>query len=104
MLEKKHYFVTVDTQDIREMSIPDNGIEYEIIAGPEDVEEIKHLFRAQNRETFNALGYLSKPFDEWGADDRRAAYDADLIRLYRRIFELGTEKTKEEIREMGILE
>lgn len=104
MNNRKHYFVTVDKQDIREMSIPDNGIEYEIIAGPEDIEEIRHLFRSQNRETFGALSYLRKPFDEWGADDRRAAYDADLILLYRKIFETGTEKTKEEIREMGILE
>ncbi|WLV25751.1 hypothetical protein QR721_05975 [Aciduricibacillus chroicocephali] len=101
---KKHLFVTVDTQEIREMSIPESGIEYEIIADYDDVQEIKQLFQGQNRETFKALGYLSKPFDEWGADDRRAAYDADLILLYRKIFETGTEKTREEIREMGILE
>jgi len=100
---KKYYFVTIDTQDIRTMSIPDSGIEYEIIADEKEIEEIKELFHAQNRETFGALGFLAKPFDEWGVDDRRAAYDIELVRLYRKIFELGSEKTRNQIREMNIL-
>lgn len=104
MDEKKHYFVTVDTQDIREMSVPDSGIEYEIIADSNEIQEISQLFQEQNREGIGALGYLGKPFDEWGADEKRAAFDANLIKLYRRIFDLGTERTRNQIREMGILE
>lgn len=101
---KKHFFVTVNTQDIREMSLPEGGIEYEIVANGNEVEEIAKLFRAQNHETFGALGFLGKPFDEWGVDDKRAAFDMELIKLYRRIFDLGTEKTRSQIREMGILD
>lgn len=75
MTEKKHFFVTVDTQDIREMSIPDSGIEYEIIANQNEIEEMEDLFRKKNKNAKDAAKFLAKPFDEWGADDEREAYE-----------------------------
>lgn len=103
MEEKKHYFVTVDMRDIREMSIPDNGVEFEIIANTNDIEEIQLLFREQDQDTKNAAKYLAKPFNEWGADDERNRYDNHLMNVYFKIHELGTKETKSKINELGIL-
>lgn len=36
MVERKTYYVAVDTKDIREVSVPDSSIEYEIIASPDE--------------------------------------------------------------------
>ncbi|WP_373896007.1 hypothetical protein ACUL41_10500 [Virgibacillus natechei] len=104
MAERKNYFVTVDTEDIREVSIPGNEIEYEIIATHDEVEEIEELFMKKDTDAKNATKYIGKPFDEWGADDERKIYDDHLINIYQRINELGTDKTKSKIKELGIID
>lgn len=102
MEDRKHYFVTVDTNEIRTMSIPDSGIEFEIIASHKEVQEIQELFKGKDRNAKNAVKYLAKPFDEWGADGERERYDNHLMAIYRKLNELGTVETKSKIKEIGI--
>lgn len=101
MAERKHYFVTIDTEDIRETSVPD-GIEYEVLATQDEISEIRELFNEKEKDSKNAVKYLAKPFNECGADDERRKYDDHLVTIYQRIYELGTEETKANIRELGI--
>lgn len=102
-MEKKHYFVTIDTQDIREFSLPDTGVEYEITANQKEIEELRELFMKKNKDASNATEYIGKPFDEWGADEERSAFNDHLLQIYKKIFQLGTEKTRAKIRELGII-
>lgn len=102
MTVKKHFFITVNTEDIRETSVPD-GIEYEVIATPQEVDEIRQLFREMNQDSKNAVKFLAKPFHEWGADEKREQYDEHLMAIYQRIYDLGTEETRKNINEMGII-
>ncbi|MEC5422704.1 hypothetical protein QGM71_04240 [Virgibacillus sp. C22-A2] len=102
MTNKKHYYVTVDKQEIRDISIPDNGVEYKIIANQKEKEEIEELFRAKDKNEKDAVKFLAKPFDEWGADDKREDYDNKMIELYRKVYELGTSETKREINNLGL--
>ncbi|MGP4106972.1 hypothetical protein [Virgibacillus sp. L01] len=102
MMERKTYFVAVDTKDIREVSVPDSSIEYEIIASPDEAKEIQQLFTEESKDGRKATEYLGKPFDEWGADDERRNYDAHLIKIYRRLYELGTTDTKSKINQLGL--
>lgn len=99
----KHYYVTIDTKEISEVSIPDNGIEFEIIANKMEIKEIQELFRQQGQNSKDAVKYLAKPFDEWGADNERNRYDRNLMKLYQRLYELGTGATKSKINELGII-
>lgn len=103
MNEKKQYFVTVDKEDIREISIPESGIEYEVYASPNERKEIEMLFVEKDKSAKGAVEFLGKPFDEWGADDERNRYDNNLIKVYQKIYELGTPSTKEKIKETGLL-
>ncbi|MFZ3576595.1 hypothetical protein [Virgibacillus sp. DJP39] len=103
MTEKKHYFVTVDTEEIRQFSIPGNGVEYEIVANHDEVKEVEMLLLEKEKNGKQATDYLNKPFDEWGVDDERKKYDQDLIKLYQKLYELGTKSTKEKITEIGLL-
>lgn len=102
MEDRKHYFVTVDTNEIRKMSIPGGGIEFEIIASHKEILEIQELFKRKDKNAKNAVKYLAKPFDEWGADDERNRYDNHLMSIYRKLNELGTVETKSKIKEIGI--
>lgn len=101
MTERKNYFVTIDTENIRETSVPE-GIEYEVFATQDEISEIRELFNEKEKSSKNAVKYLAKPFNEWGADNERRKYDDHLITLYQRIYELGTEETKANIKELGI--
>ncbi|GGB30174.1 hypothetical protein F3157_13350 [Virgibacillus dakarensis] len=103
MNQKKTYFVTVDTEDIREVSIPESGIEYEISATPEEIKEIEMLFMNKDKNAKKAVKFLGKPFDEWGADKERGSYDDHLMTIYQRLYDLGTEETRKRIKELDIL-
>lgn len=103
MADKKRYFVTIDTQEIRETSIPDGNIEYEIIASKNEIKELRELFSQKDDNAKKAVEYIGKPFDEWGADEERESYDQYLINVYKRIYKLGTEDTKDKINKLGII-
>ncbi|APC48642.1 hypothetical protein [Virgibacillus halodenitrificans] len=103
MADRKHYFVTVDTQDIREVSLPGSGIEYEIIADHNEIEQLNELFMKKDKNEKKAMSFLAKPFDEWGADDERNAYDDHMMRIFQMLYELGTDDTKTKIYELGII-
>ncbi|GIO24573.1 hypothetical protein [Oceanobacillus sp. J11TS1] len=102
MMTRKKYFVTVDTEEISEVSLPDDGIEYEIYATPEEVKEIEVLFARKDENAKDAVKFVGKPFDEWGADAKRNKYEAYLITLYRKLYELGTDETKKKIKELNL--
>lgn len=101
-MTRKKYFVTVDTEEISEVSLPDDGIEYEIYATPEEVKEIEVLFARKDENAKDAVKFVGKPFDEWGADAKRNKYEAYLITLYRKLYELGTDETKKKIKELNL--
>ncbi|UUI04113.1 hypothetical protein NP439_05350 [Oceanobacillus jeddahense] len=101
-MARKKYYVTVDTEEISEVSLPDNGIEYEIYATPEEVKEIEVLFTRKEQNAKDAVKFVGKPFDERPVDAKRANYEGDLIALYRKLYDLGTDETKKEIKELRL--
>ncbi|WP_067729358.1 hypothetical protein [Oceanobacillus damuensis] len=104
MAGKKHYFVSVNTKDIREISIPDNQVEYEIIADEHDLLHIQQMFNTMEKESKNAIEDSHfRPFDEEKVEDERDTYEGSLMNVYRKLYELGTDQTKEKIEELGII-
>lgn len=102
MAERKQFFISIDKEDVHETSVPD-GIEYEVIATQDEINEIRNLFEQKDKDTKNAVKFLAKPFNESGADKERKKYDDHLMTIFQRIYDLGTKKTKEEIKEQGII-
>lgn len=102
MAKKKTYFVTVDTEDIREVSVPQNGIEFEVNATLDEIKEVEMLFTKKDKNAQGAVKYLGKPFDEWGADAERNYYDENLINLFRKLYDLGTTETRNKINELNL--
>ncbi|WP_087972918.1 hypothetical protein [Oceanobacillus rekensis] len=104
MVTKNHFFVTIDTKEIRDVSIDDNQVEYEIIADEQELLEIQQIFQTMDNESKDAVEDISiNPFDEAKVDSERETYDRSLISVYQRLYELGTEETKNKIKELGII-
>ncbi|GEN88261.1 hypothetical protein [Oceanobacillus sojae] len=101
-MARNKYFVTVDTEEISEVSLPDNGIEYEIYATPEEVKEIEVLFARKDKNAKDAVKFVGKPFDERPVDAKRDSYEEYLIAIYRKLYELGTDETRKGIKELKL--
>ncbi|WP_080875402.1 hypothetical protein [Oceanobacillus timonensis] len=101
-MARKKYYVTVDTEEVSEVSLPENGIEYEIYATQEEVKEIEVLFARKDKNAKDAVKFVGKPFDERPVDRKRDNYEAYLIAIYRKLYDLGTDETKNEIKELHL--
>ncbi|WP_077621974.1 hypothetical protein [Sediminibacillus massiliensis] len=105
MTEKNKYFVKIETGDVNPTPTHDGGVEYEIEGTYENKLEIESLFHEQHLAGSRAAEYHYRaPFQEKAADEEREQYDDQMINVFRKIYELGTEKTKRQIEEIGILE
>ncbi|MDY0396353.1 hypothetical protein RWE15_20995 [Virgibacillus halophilus] len=94
MHETKLYYVTVDNADIRENSLPDSGIEFEIAATDNDIKQLEDLFMKRKRFGDYATAYLNKPFNEWGADREREAYAEVIDKIYKKGLPIGYAKNE----------
>src|SRR5699024_10976394 len=124
---RKSYFVSLDKQEITDVYIPDtteleiketeNKIEElnnlytkkdkrekKIKETENENEELNNLIKEKDKREKNAVEFLIKPFNEWGADDEREAYDDYLISIYDELYKLGTPETKQKIKRMRIKE
>lgn len=101
MSNRKSYFVSISKQEITDISIPgSNG--FEIKATDDDIVELNRLFNKKDDHGTTAVEYLAKPFNEWGADDERDEFESYLMSVYRKLYELGTNETREQIKTMDI--
>src|SRR5690625_7107413 len=73
--------------EVREILI-DDGIEFEIIATPDEVKEIEILFHKMKDDSIESLKSILIPFNEQKVDAERESYDAHLIRSEEHTSEL----------------
>lgn len=101
MGQRKTHVVDLDAMKVRDTLIGD-GIEYEINATSDEVKHIEILFSELKQDTSESLKYLLLPFNEKKVDQERHAYDEHLLAIFRMLYNLGTQKTKEDIDSLGL--
>lgn len=100
---KNTYFVVLDEMKVHEVSVP-GRVEYEIKATENEVKEIEGLFTLMKNDTKEGLLYLFRPFNEKEVDGEREDYNTHLLEVYRQINQLGTEKTKKQLKELDLFD
>ncbi len=58
--------------------------------------------REKKKNAKDAVKFVGKPFDERPVDEKRDNYEEDLITVYHKLYELGTDETKKEIKELKL--
>src|SRR5690625_1675740 len=96
MEERKSYFVSIEKEEITEVSIPDTT-EFEIKATDSDIAELNNLFREKNKSEKKTVVFVVKALNDWGADDEIEEYDIYLRSIYNLLYQLGTLETKQKI-------
>lgn len=100
-MEKKTYYVVPQTKEILEAPV-EHLPEYEIEANIEEVEEIRELLKAIYDNDFET--YIDAHFwliEESHNDNDR--YDQAFFTLYNKLYELGTDETKQKIKSLGFI-
>jgi hypothetical protein len=105
-MEKKTYYVTMDigqhAGEIRDFLEENDGVyDFEIQATPDEIGRLEDLFMQVQDTDFKMFWLAHIPFLD---NERKENLDEDHLirRIYRMIYELGTDETKERIRRAGI--
>jgi hypothetical protein len=106
-MKKKTYYVTVDlgthAGEIRETFDGNDAVyDYEIQATEEELAELEHLY--EQMETIDDKTFLIAhiPFLD-NEQEENEVEDELLNKIYRKIYELGTEQTKRKMEEAGLV-
>lgn len=101
-MEKKHYYVTV--QQGRVLDDPTvTPYEFEIIATQEEADELQKLFEHMPANDFASFTEAHIPYKPYHLDQSNDVIDENLSKIYEKIYELGTEETRQFMEEHNYL-
>jgi hypothetical protein len=99
-LEKKTYYVSVQGESVLENE-GDAAYEFEIVATEQDVEDLMEQFGMLS-DADNTLSLRAHiPGVPYHQDSEHDSYDVTLTQIYRKLYDLGNEETKQTIAGMG---
>lgn len=105
--EKRTYYVSVDfgthAGEIHAQKDENSPVfQYEIEATPQEIKQLESLFLKAEQTELQFFAKAHVPFLNNEAAEN-AEEDRDIRRIYQMIYQLGTEKTREQIREIGVI-
>ncbi|TMW73395.1 hypothetical protein [Alteribacter natronophilus] len=107
---KKKYYIQlnpISMDFISDVSIADgsNGYEYEIEATEEEITELQDALQHAQAHDSDEQSLLSfHHYQDEFADHDRREYRDELTDIFRKLYQLGTPKTKKAIEEIGALD
>ena len=105
--EKRKYYVSLEfgthAGEIQAQKDENSPVfQYEIEATPQEVEQLEKLFAEAQETELQFFAKAHVPFlDNEAAEN--AEEDREINRIYQMIYQLGTEKTREQLREIGVI-
>ncbi|ENH97125.1 hypothetical protein J416_06737 [Gracilibacillus halophilus YIM-C55.5] len=102
-MEKKKYYVNLGTQEISQMVYGNNN-DFTIYATGEEVFLLREKFNDIHDADMRSYVRSHIPFTPYHNDPQNDDYDTGMTEVIQMIYQLGDEKTKKDINEMGILE
>jgi DNA polymerase III sliding clamp (beta) subunit (PCNA family) len=98
MNEKNSYYVSLQSGEIRHQPWDDQLNYFEIKADVQEVKTLEQLLREVNKRDFNSNAFLYHHFNESKVDGDREEYQSILEKTYQKIYNLGTEETKRQLK------
>lgn len=98
---KKTYYVNIGTHEISQIPYGENAM-YTIEADEMEVFELRKRFNAINDAEVGTYIRSHIPFVPYHKDGENDAYDKGLHEAIQMIYQLGVEKTKKDLEELGL--
>lgn len=107
-MEKQTYYVTVDigsnAGQIRDqLSLNDPNYDFEIEATEEEIHQLEELFERIEEDDFQTFLVAHLPYRTKERAELSREEDKKISQIYQMIYRLGTEETKKQMRESGII-
>jgi hypothetical protein len=102
ILGKKSYHVSIQSKTVSETT-DDVSKPFEISATPEELSELNALFHSESDVDEAALVRMPITAFSSHLEESNQVYNAYLSRIYNKLYELGSLKTREHIKEINIL-
>ncbi len=99
---KKTYYISLDERTVSKVSFAGRN-EYEVYATPSDIARFEVLFdENHDRDLYYALIDIPfKPFAEGEVDEMREESEANIVDIYKFIYNFGTKETREKLKSLG---
>ncbi|SEB74962.1 hypothetical protein [Paenibacillus sp. GP183] len=101
-MEKKKYYIAVGPGEVMENQ-GDASFEFEIEATEEDIDRLQELFEEADNSDQRGYARSFIPLKDYYFNESNQDYDYYLHEVYRMLYDLGTEQTKQHIEKMNIL-
>ena len=101
MEERRLYYVTMETGEVHREPFDRKVKYYEILATVDDVMKFEELYNKLDKTEYDPVPILIKPLGEKDARETRSEQQCLWDEIYTMIYELGTEKTKMQIKDMN---
>ncbi|MDA3129896.1 hypothetical protein ACFPTR_01245 [Aliibacillus thermotolerans] len=107
-MKKQKYYVNLhplSMDAISTVKIPDPAlIQYEIEATPEERDQLEFVLAETQKHDMELRNLFSfRHYDDVIADEDRNEFQSGLNQVFDMIYELGTPETKQQLREIGLL-
>jgi hypothetical protein len=100
---RKPYYISVQAGQILE-DPEAAAYELEIMANPEDISRLQELFEElASMDEAQVAHFHYNPYESASNDQINSGTDGIIQRIYRQLYECGTDSTKKHIEEMQIL-
>ncbi|PWA08277.1 hypothetical protein DCC39_15190 [Pueribacillus theae] len=101
-MKKRLYYVSVETGDIMQTEVDDNQQYFEIAATDDELNELKALIKDLSYQNLSvtASNMFVHFFENEKHDEDNDRYTNKLYHVYKKIYDLGTPKTKQQFQEM----
>lgn len=100
--ERKHYYVSVQAGQILE-DPQAAAYELEIIMNEEEHEKLRELFdELSSMDEAEMFHFAQSPFGSASDEQINVGYDGLIQRIYKRLYDLGTDTTKSHIESMQL--
>lgn len=99
---KKTYYITVGQGHISQLST-DSPWDYKIEATDEEILQLREYFDQVYSSDFQGFLRAHTPYVQYHYDRENDAVDDTNKQIYKMIYELGDEETKNHIRSQGII-
>ncbi|MEG9299091.1 hydrolase [Mangrovibacillus sp. Mu-81] len=103
METRNTYFIDISSGDVVPHAEEAKSVSYQIRATPEEVTKLKTLLEKNHDDEMSTFTRAHIPFREYHKDPENAQYDHSMKEIFEMIFKLGTEETRRNIKEMGVL-
>jgi hypothetical protein len=103
-MDKKTYYVTVDGTIHEEQLLDDAPYDYAIEASDEEIQALQSLFDETYDHDWHTFVEAHLPYKTEKRQQASLEVDENVREIYKMIYQLGTEETKQSIASLGLLD